>query len=149
MRPQHAQRGEAAVIQWLVLEERDIEFIRNEGRGNVMSQTWMTVDRGKVPRPPAFIRDSIRFSDAQSERRIVVEEEGRDVVIKDQEKNIRFLLSEPVTNGLIALKNGCPDRIVFLFLVKRKADSRGMRRGDSANNFCHAQYFIAFSWVKV
>ena len=55
---------------------------------------------------------------------VVVEEERSDVVVVDEEQDVRFLLREPLSTGWYASKDGRPDWIVLLLPVQRKPDRR-------------------------
>src|SRR5262245_27129407 len=104
MRPQHTERREAAVIQRLVLKERDIELVRNKRVRNVLGKRRMTLYRRQSSRPASFVGRRVGFPDSQSKRRVVIEEKRCHVIVENKEKVVRLLLREPVANGLIALE---------------------------------------------
>ena len=138
VRTQHRQRRKAAVIEGLVLEEGHVELIGHQRRPDVRGQRRMPFDRRQVASATALVRDVPLRPDAQRERRIVVEEERGDVIVVDRQDHVRFLLGEPVGHRGEVLEDGCPDGVVALVLVERKADGGRVRGGDASNDPCHA-----------
>jgi hypothetical protein len=126
------------VIERLVLEEGHVEFIGHQRRADVRSQRRMSLDRRQVARAAAFIRDVPFRSDAQRERRVVIEEEGRDVVVVDGEDHVRLLVRDPVGHRREVLEDRRPDGVVALVLVESKTDSGRVRGGDASDDPCHA-----------
>ena len=142
VRNQHRQRREDAVVQRPMLVERHVELVRHERMPEVGRELGMTLDRRQVARPAAFVGHVPLGPDAQRERRVVVEEERRDVVVVDHEQHVGPLLGQPVRQRREVPEDRRPDRIVLLVLVVGEADGRRMRRGDAADDACHA--FLLF-----
>jgi hypothetical protein len=79
-------------------------------------------DRWQRTRAAALVGHRVRLADAESELRVVIEEERRDVVVEDQEQDIRLLLGQPLLHRLVSLEDWCPRRIVLLVFVEREPD---------------------------
>ena len=75
-------------------------------------------ERGRhLARPTAFVGGNIHLVDAQHKGRIVVKEEGGDMVVVDQEQHINFLLLDPAAHRVEALEDRLPGRVVLFALV--------------------------------
>ncbi len=110
------------MIQALLLEERQIEFIRGKTVGHVTREGGMTLDGRKIARPATFIGDPVLFANAQREMRIMVEEKRGDVVVVDEEQHVGTLLGEPLLDRFVTGEDGRPHRILLLLRVEREAD---------------------------
>src|SRR5262249_50628780 len=64
-------------------------------------------------------------------------EERGDVIVRDEEQHIRFLVREPLLHGLVALEDGCPDLVLLLVRIESEADGRGMGSRDAAYDGGH------------
>ena len=64
----------------------------------------------------------------------MIEEERRDVIVVDEEQDVRLLLLEPGLNRPIGLENGCPDGVVLLLPVEGEADRRRVRACNRADD---------------
>jgi hypothetical protein len=73
------------VIQRLVPEERQVEFVGGEPKGDVLCQRGMTLNRRERTRASAFIGDCVGLADSQRKMRVMVEDERRYVVVVDKE----------------------------------------------------------------
>src|SRR5205823_3064210 len=102
MRPQHRQRREAAVIEWLCLEVREIELVGGERRGDMAGEPWVALDRRQLARPAALIGHRVLLPHSEREVRVMVEEERGDVVVVDEEQDLRPLLLQPLLHRLVA-----------------------------------------------
>src|SRR5690606_11169515 len=88
-------------------------------------------------RAATFVSGVIFLAHAQREVRVVVEEERGDVVVEDVKQNVGLVLCQPVLNGLVALEDRLPDRILMLLRVERETDGGGMRGGDPTDDPGH------------
>jgi hypothetical protein len=84
------------VVQRFVLEEGHVEFVRHQRLADVARQAGMAQHRRQVARAAALVGHLPLLADAQREGRVVVEEEGRHVVVVDHQQDVR-LLSRPAT----------------------------------------------------
>src|SRR5688572_26050937 len=85
----------------------------------------------------AFVCSRVGLTDSECKRRIVVKEEGCDVVVEDKEEHVGLLLCEPIAYRLVALEDGSPYGIILFLPVVSEANRGGVGAGDSSNNFCH------------
>ena len=97
----------------------------------------MAVDRGYSTFAATFIGNFIAIADAQYERRVVIEEKGRDVIVVDEEQHVGTLRFKPRTNRREGIENGFPNRIGLFAVIQRKPDGGRMGNGDAADDGCH------------
>ena len=119
---QHGQRRQEAMVHRLALEERHVELVSHQRHGDVLRQAQVTLRRWHVARSAAFVGRGVAVVDAQRERRVVVEEERRDVVVVDREQHVHVLLAHPAADGVEAVKDGLPRRVLVLAGVLGKAN---------------------------
>ena len=74
----------------------------------MLRQVRVSLDGRQSAGTAAFIRYGIGVPDAQSKMGIVVEEERSDVVVVDEEQDIRFLVRQPLPHGLVRLEDRRP-----------------------------------------
>src|SRR5262245_47949593 len=141
MRPQHGQGRKAAMIHRPILKERHVELIRHQPRTDVMSQTSVHLDCAEGSGTPAFSSDGRRLTDSQRKVRIMVKEEGCDVVVVNEEEDIRLLCFEPASHRLVGFKNGGPDRIILFLSVESKPDCWRVRTCNRPDYPCHRYFF--------
>src|SRR5215475_10483447 len=122
MRPQKGQRRKTPMVETFTLKVRQVEFVGDQSRCNMRGELRMAFDRRKPSSAASVIRTRVRFTETESEVRVVFEKERRDVIVIDQEQNVGSCFSEPFADRLIALKNGCPIRIGFLLRVMCETD---------------------------
>ena len=72
------------MVERLVLEERHVELFGHQRLTDVMREARMPGDRRQVARAAAFVGDLVAVADAERERRVVIEEERRDVIVVDR-----------------------------------------------------------------
>src|SRR3954469_10727615 len=101
-------------------------------------QGRMALQRRDIPEAGAFVCDPVLLTYAEGERRVVIEEEGRRVVVEAEEEDVGLLLGEPLRHRLVAFEERRPVGVLLLTLVERHCDRRNMRSPDSANDLCHA-----------
>src|SRR5579883_2524714 len=87
------------------------------------------------PGASAFVRNRIGIADSEREVRIVIEEEGGDVIVEDQKQDVRFLFRQPAADRLIGFGDRSPNRVVRLLAVQSESNSRGMRRSNRSDDF--------------
>src|SRR5204862_5423920 len=75
--------------------------------------------------------------DAGREVGVVIEKERSNVIVIDDEKNVRLLLGEPLPDRLIRFEDRTPDRVIFVVPVVSEPDGRRMRTGDPTNYSRH------------
>src|ERR1044072_4981991 len=83
---------------------------------------WPLTAGGARAPPPSSAPHLESLADADCERRIVVEEEGRDVVVVDEQRNVRLLLRKPVAQRRERREDRRPHRIAAPVPVERAAD---------------------------
>jgi hypothetical protein len=112
------------VIESLPLEVGQIELIGNQSVGDMLGELRMSGDRGEFPRPATLIGNPESIPYAESELRVVIEEERGDVVVVDEEQHIGLLFRQPTLDGRVGLEDRCPHRIALFVSIQRKADGR-------------------------
>src|SRR5204862_4454559 len=80
VRPHHRQRREAAVIERLPLEVREVEFVRGERERDVAGEPGVALYRRQMSRPAAFIGDRILPPPPEPEAGVVIEKKRRNEV---------------------------------------------------------------------
>jgi hypothetical protein len=132
MRPLKGQRRKTPMVETFTLKVRQVEFVDDQSRCNMRGELRMAFDRRKPSSAAAVIRNRVRFTEAESEVRIVFEKERRDVIVIDQKQNVGSCFSEPFADWLIGLKNGaqfgsdcfCVSSMVGVWEVAQKVQER-------------------------
>jgi hypothetical protein len=132
MRPQKGQRRKTPMVETFTLKVRQVEFVDDQSRCNMRGELRMAFDRRKPSSAASVIRNRVRFTEAESEVRIVFEKERRDVIVMDQKQNVGSCFSEPFADWLIGLKNGaqfgsdcfCVSSMVGVWEVAQKVQER-------------------------
>ncbi len=137
VRPQKRQWREAAVVQALRLEVRQVELVGDQARRDMTRKPWVSLDGRQLARPTAFVCGPVPVADAEGEMGIVVEEERGNVVVIDEEQHVRTLVREPFLDRLVPLEDRRPDGVLLLVRVEGEADRRSMRRRDAAHYCGH------------
>ena len=73
----------------------------------------VALDRRQTARSAAFIGNVILTVDSQRKSRIVIEEKGGHMVIKDVHQRIRFFLLQPALQRFEALEDRRPRRVLL------------------------------------
>jgi hypothetical protein len=122
------------VVERLALEKRHIEFVGDQGRTDVPAERRVAFDRRQLARAAAFVGDRVAVIDAEHEGRIVIEEEGSDVIVEDHQQHIRLVLGEPALHRREGLEDRRPDRVVLVVPVVGESDG-GRMRTDPGHGF--------------
>ncbi len=142
---QHRHRGEETVVQRLVLEVGQVELVGDQALGDVRGERGVSRHRGQAAGAAALVRDGVLLADAQRERRVVVEEERRDVIVEDVDDRVGPVLLEPGGHRLERPEDRGPVGVVLLVLVVGKANSRRVRGGDATDDPGHLLLLRSFS----
>ena len=101
-------------------------------------QRRVALDRRESARAAALVRDRVLLPDAERERRVVIEEERRHVIVEDVHDRIRLLLPEPLVHRLERREDRRPGRVILLVLVVGEANGRRMRGRHATDDAGHA-----------
>ena len=126
------------VVERQVLEDGQVELVVDQGP----SRRGATAPRGPCSGgifrdAEAFVGDPVLVAHAERERRVVVEEERRGVVVEAEEQHVGLLLGEPLRHRLVALEERLPVRVVLLAPVERHRDRGDVRGADAADDARH------------
>lgn len=143
VRQEHRKRGEDAMIQSLVAERAHIELVGHQRLHDVAREARMSGDGRHRPRAAALVRNSVTVIHAEAERRIVIEEKRRDVIVVDHQQDVGLAVFDPSANRPIGFEDRLPGRIILLVRVERETDGRGVRGGDRTDDGCHGSSGIS------
>jgi len=96
------------VVERAMLEDGDVELVGHERRGDPGGEPGIAAHRRQRARPAALVRHRVRFADAERERGIVIEEEGGDVIVEDEEEHVGLPQSEPVLHRAEGVEDRLP-----------------------------------------
>lgn len=136
-RPEHRERRMAAVIDRQLLEHGEVEFLVHERLGHVAGERRVALQRRHRPRPEALVGDGVLRAHAQREGRVVVEEEGRRVVVVEEHQHVGLAGGEPRRDRLVALEQRSPVGILALAPVVRHRDRGDVGGADAADDSSH------------
>src|SRR5579875_3881034 len=138
VRGEHREGREDAVVDLPFLKQRHIELVGDQGPYDVIGKPRISPQGRQLPRFAAFGGDRIRLPDPKRERRVMIEEERRDVIVIHDEEHVRALLRKPGADRLVRLENGTPNGIVGTMPIEGEPDRRGMRSRNSTENSRHS-----------
>jgi hypothetical protein len=69
------------MVETFTLKVRQVEFVGDQSRCNMRGELRVAFDRRKPPSAASVIRNRVRFTEAESEVRVVFEKERRDVIV--------------------------------------------------------------------
>src|SRR6476661_1113815 len=95
-----------------MLEERQVELVRHQRASDVGRERRVALDRRKVARAGPFVGDVPFGPHTERERRVVIEEERRDVIVVDQQQHVRALVREPRAERCEILEDRRPYGVV-------------------------------------
>jgi hypothetical protein len=102
------------VIYRLAPEERHVELVCHQRHGDVMRQAQMPARWAPLSRAAALIGRLVAIVDAQGVRRVVIEEERRDVIVVDHEQHLHPTRLNPGSDGREAVEDRLPSRVELL-----------------------------------
>ena len=129
------------MIELLVLEERHVELIGEQRGANMLGQRGMALYRRQITLSASLIGHAVLAVDAKGERRVVVEEERRHVVVEDHEQRVGFLFGQPFLGRCEPFEHRRPHRVVLFAAIYREADRGRVRAGNATDNASHLLSF--------